>query len=303
MRSFTSAFAVLFLSILGGCTGSDFGASRGPLHKEARINGVVTNYVEQGRGSVVVFVHGAFLDYRFWESQREAVSRSNRFIAVDLRYFGKAPWPDAGAQYSLATHAEDLAAFIRSLDAGPVHLVATSYGGSVALVVATRNPQLVRTLFINENAIPTMITEAAQQQAIAADRKELGAAVAAAKANESLRSAQIFLDWATLRPNAYERLSADRQAVIRENARTMPLLFAAPPPVLVTCAQLTQLRIPVTITMGHNTRPAARIVAESTHRCISGSQLKTISNATHTAPWENSSEFNAELMAFLSRNR
>ena len=51
-----------------------------------------------------------------------------RYIAYDQRYFGPAPWPDDGKHFSLATHANDLAAFLRQLDVGPAHHVGWSYG-------------------------------------------------------------------------------------------------------------------------------------------------------------------------------
>ena len=52
------------------------------------MNGVELTYLEQGRGAPVVFVHGATLDYRAWEGQREAVAQRYRYIALRLRYFG-----------------------------------------------------------------------------------------------------------------------------------------------------------------------------------------------------------------------
>src|SRR6266478_5471446 len=90
-----------------------------PALRQAKVTGVDLTYLEQGRGAPVVFVHGAFSDYRAWEGQREAVAQSYRYIALTQRYFGVSAWPDGGEMYSLATHAADLATFIRDLNAGP----------------------------------------------------------------------------------------------------------------------------------------------------------------------------------------
>jgi len=90
------------------------------------VNGVELAYSEQGAGTPVVFVHGAWMDLRYWEPQRQAVATQYRFVAYSLRYHGTAPWPDAGQHYSHATHAADLAAFIHQMHAGPVHLVGLS---------------------------------------------------------------------------------------------------------------------------------------------------------------------------------
>jgi hypothetical protein len=46
------------------------------------------------------------------------------------------PWPGDGSDYFFQFHAADLVAFIQGLDAGPVHLVDTSYGGFLVTLVA-----------------------------------------------------------------------------------------------------------------------------------------------------------------------
>jgi len=84
---------------------------------------------------------------------RDAVSARYRFVAPDQRYFGSAPRLVDGAKHSLATHASGLAAFFQQLRIGPVHLVGTSYGGAVALVLAVQRPDLVRSLSVNEPAL------------------------------------------------------------------------------------------------------------------------------------------------------
>jgi len=43
--------------------------------------------------------------------------------------FGTEPWPDDGKNFSIPTLADDLATFITSFNARPVHLVSWSFGG------------------------------------------------------------------------------------------------------------------------------------------------------------------------------
>jgi hypothetical protein len=86
----------------------------------------------------------------YWEPQRQAITTQYRFMAYTLRYHGTAPWPEAGEHYSVATHAAELAAFIRQLHAGPVHLVGLSSGGRLAILVALEHPDLVRGLTLAE---------------------------------------------------------------------------------------------------------------------------------------------------------
>jgi pimeloyl-ACP methyl ester carboxylesterase len=89
-------------------------------------------YVERGSGDPVIFVHDAGVDYRFWSQQVEAFSANYRAITVSLRNYYPEPWAGNG-NFSLNQQVADLAEFIRHLNAGPVHLVGHSRGGTVAL--------------------------------------------------------------------------------------------------------------------------------------------------------------------------
>src|SRR6266571_3441572 len=133
-----SAFALLLL-----CVVVPTSTPQAQAAKEVEINGVRLQYVEQGSGEPMVFVHGAPSDLRTWEPVREVVAKNYRFIAYTQRYFGTEPWPDDGKNFSIATHADDLAKFITSLNAGPVRLVGWSHGGLVSVNAAVSDPSLV----------------------------------------------------------------------------------------------------------------------------------------------------------------
>jgi len=70
---------------------------------EMRVNDVDLSYIDDGVGTPVVLVHGAWMDLRYWEPQRQGVAAHHRFVAYTLRYHGTARWPDDGKNYSAAT--------------------------------------------------------------------------------------------------------------------------------------------------------------------------------------------------------
>src|SRR5262245_56923180 len=86
-------------------------ANATPAQKTISVNAVTLTYLEQGSGTPVVLIHGGFADHRIWEAQRDVVAAKYRFIAITMRYFGTAPWPDDGSNFSQATHVADVAAF------------------------------------------------------------------------------------------------------------------------------------------------------------------------------------------------
>jgi len=274
-----------------------------PAVKHASVNGVDLVYLEQGQGAPVVFVHGAFSDHRAWEGQREAVAQRHRYIALTQRYFGTAPWPDSGEKYSLATHADDLAVFIRELKAGPVSVVGWSYGGAIALALAVQHPELLKGLFVHEPGIATFVTDPADAKAVADDRREMvGPAAGASKAGDTVEALRLFFDGVNGQPGIFETLPPATRSMFLDNARTIPLHFGAPPPPALSCAQLGQIKVPVTVAKGELTRVSLRIMADTASRCIQGSRLAVVSQGRHAAPALSPAAFNDALLDFLKDN-
>lgn len=214
-----------------------------PKVQHARVNGVDLAYVEQGHGVPVVLVHGGAGDHRHWEGQREAVAERYRFIAPTQRYFGTDPWPDDGSAFSMATHADDLAAFIRHLNGGPAHVVGWSYGGAIAIVLAVHHPEWVKSLFVFEPGLATFVTDPADVQVSGEDRKDMRApAATATEAGDTGAAVRLLIDGVTGQPGAFHRLTPAFRSALLDNARTLPPFFGAPPPPPITCAQLGRSR-------------------------------------------------------------
>ena len=75
--------------------------------------------------------------------------------AVDLGGFGQSPPPRNG-DMSPAGHAACVIEFIENEIKAPVHLFGNSLGGAVALQLAARRPDLVRSLTLISPALPAM---------------------------------------------------------------------------------------------------------------------------------------------------
>jgi pimeloyl-ACP methyl ester carboxylesterase len=269
-------------------------------NRRATVNGVCLSYLDEGRGAPVVCVHGAFSDHRNWEPQRALIARRHRFIAYNQRYFGPEPWPDAGDGYSQETHVADLAAFIRQLDAGPVYVVARSYGATVALFAALRHPELMRALLVQEPQVKSIVVDPAEQRILQEEGAGLAAIRTAADAGDSDAATRLFFDWVNGQTGAFELLPAEARNAHLANGRTIALHFAAPPWPRISCADLGTLRVPLTVTRGEFTRPYMRICAEAAHRCVPSSRLVVIPDARHAASVQNPIAFNDAILRFLA---
>ncbi len=271
--------------------------------RQASVNGVSLTYLEQGQGTPVVFVHGVLSDYRVWEGQREPVAQRYRCIVLTQRYYGTSPWPDRGEKFSLATHVDDLAAVIRGLKAGPVHVVGWSYGGAIALTLAVQHPELIKSLFVYEHALMTIVADPADAKVLGEDRRDmLAPGETAFKAGDSAKAARLLVDGINGQPGMFDTLPAATRSATLDNARTLPLQFGAPPPPPISCAQLSHITVPVAIAVGELTRPFYRILADTASRCIPGSRLIVIPKGRHSAPPEAPSAFNEALLGFLKDN-
>lgn len=271
-----------------------------PMVKYMAVDGARLPYVEQGTGAPIVFVHGGAGDYRSWELQRERLAGRYRAISYSQRYFGTEPWGQDWPKFSVQTHADDLAAFIRGLGAGPVHLVARSYGGHIALNVALKNPDLVKSAFVFEPIVPSYVTDAAELKALGADAASMFPPIMqAVQSGDNAEAIRRLIDAVGEQAGYFNALPQRTQALMLDSARTMPLIVSAPPPPQITCAQLSQIAAPVVVARGELSRPVHRVVADGAGRCLPPGRLLVIPKTKHMWPSEDPESFSRTLMAFL----
>jgi pimeloyl-ACP methyl ester carboxylesterase len=109
---------------------------------------------EVGRKEVVLCVHGMTGDTTNWTDFMAELTPDFDAVAVDLPGSGFSPPPSTRRGYSITALAATVIELIETLKAGPVHLVGNSMGGAVAIRVAARRRDLVRTLTLISAALP-----------------------------------------------------------------------------------------------------------------------------------------------------
>lgn len=270
--------------------------------KSVRVNGYDMRHVETGEGEPVVFVHGTISDHRVWDEHLPVIGQSYRAIAPDLRYWGTAPWPDEGGNYSIQTHADDLAAFIRALSDEPATLVGWSHGGTVSLVTAAEHPDLVRRMFHYEASLPTILTDPADIKAATDSRAAtFGGAMALVEKGELEAAVRTGLESASKSPGLVARMAPAAQAMFYENARSMPLMAATPPPPNITADDLRGLEMPAAFLAGGNGQEFHKIITRTAAALMPRAELQTIDDAVHAWPMLEPGEFCRRLLDFIAR--
>lgn len=257
-------------------------------------------YVEQGEGEPVLFVHGSNSDYRIWDAHRETIASRYRVIALTQRYFGTTAWNDAGEKFSIQNHADDLGAFIEGLGLGPVNLVGWSYGAAVCLTMAAQNPELVNRMLLYEPALATFVTTPEDEKIALEDRLAMSAdAKTLADSGDFAGTVRVFMDGVNAKAGTFDGLSPALRAMMIENARMLPLLFAGPPPPSITETELHCLAVPVTLVLGEQSRPFYRIAALVAQALLPSVNLKIIKNARHLWPIQEPAAFSRLVLDFL----
>ena len=119
---------------------------------EAEANGVRLYYEADGGGESLVLVHGSWVDATRWRLVVPGLAQSFRVLVYDRRGHSRSERPDAAG--SVDEDGDDLAALLETLDLAPAHVVTSSYGGNIALRLATRRPEIFRSLCCHEQSPP-----------------------------------------------------------------------------------------------------------------------------------------------------
>ncbi|WP_031470317.1 alpha/beta fold hydrolase [Sciscionella sediminilitoris] len=111
--------------------------------------------VTPGGAEKAVYLHGLGGSATNWTDLAAQLAGRVTGYAPDLPGFGNTE-PPRDWPFTAAAQAELAAEFIASLDAGPVHLVGNSLGGTTAILLAARHPELVHTLTLISPAVPDL---------------------------------------------------------------------------------------------------------------------------------------------------
>jgi pimeloyl-ACP methyl ester carboxylesterase len=121
--------------------------------KHADFRKVKVRYSDQGKGRVLVLLHGFLESLEVFEELSNRLSKSFRVIAIDLPGHGKTP--SVGYVHSMELRAQCVNVVMDSLHLRKYMLVGHSMGGYVALAFAEQYPEKVKGLCLfHSTAMP-----------------------------------------------------------------------------------------------------------------------------------------------------
>src|SRR5450432_3257830 len=123
-------------------------------HQELITNGIRMHYVREGRGPLVVLLHGF---PEFWYSWRKQIpflaELGFEVVAPDLRGYNESDKPRTG--YDVQTLLRDIVGLIRGLGREKAIIVGHDWGGALAWAFALEYPQMTDRLIVLNAPHPT----------------------------------------------------------------------------------------------------------------------------------------------------
>ncbi len=116
-----------------------------------KINGAEIYYEIHGHGpETMLFSHGLLFSGKMFKDQVDYFKARYKCVVYDHRGQGRSEVTENG--YDMDSVYEDAIALIRELNLGPCHVVGLSMGGFVAMRIAARSPELLKSLILLETS-------------------------------------------------------------------------------------------------------------------------------------------------------
>ena len=156
-RSMTVALmitaAVLSMLVTAGCSVSSeevFSKYTNSESKFIDINGTRVHYRDEGRGPVLLCMHGIMSSLHTWDGWVDRLKDDYRIIRLDLP--GWALSGPSSFEYSAEGYVEFLKRFLDELDVQKVHIVGNSFGGFLAWNFTLAHPDRVNSMTLIDAA-------------------------------------------------------------------------------------------------------------------------------------------------------
>lgn len=258
---------------------------------------------DAGDGECAVLLHCSGASHNAWRSLIDAHQDEMRFVAPDLPGSGGSdPWPGR-TRVTLAGLAKPVTALIKA-ERGPIHLVGHSFGGALALRIASEAPEHVRSLtLIEPSAFHVLRGGNADQKAALREIRSLARDVTrAAVVGAYSEGMGRFVDywsgsgsWAAMDEAGRRRLAVRLPLV--------PLDFHALLDERMPASAYRRLRVPTLIVRGQCSPAPARATAAMIAGLLPEARLEEIPGAGHMLPFTHSGAVNACVMGQLRRHR
>src|ERR687896_675688 len=278
--------------------------------KIIEIGGRQLHYVDQGeegQSPVIIFIHGGLDDYRCWQFQVDSFSsKKYRAISYSRRFAYPNKWIGNVAQdNTIKDNAKDLAELIRKLDLAPAHLVGASYGAFTALYCTSKNPELAKTMVLNEPPIMEFLARSHLKEDVELRQtfrtRVLSPTQDASRAEDFRKAAQVAIDGIMDIDNYFGQLPEEGKQFLIDNAKSLASELESAISMSYTIEDVKQVAtIPTLLVKGElSPKYFLRIVDILSDNMLNSEQI-VIPNVSHD-DFKSGTFFSSKVMDFFAR--
>jgi 3-oxoadipate enol-lactonase len=255
-----------------------------------QFNGITVSYDDIGSGAPILFLHAFPLDRSMWAPQLGALVRQGRCIAADHRGFGGS---SAAEPYSMDQYADDAAALIDALGAGPAIVTGLSMGGYIAFAFWRRHRAKVRALVLAD-------TRAGVDSDEGRDKRRRMIEVARSRGSSTVADMQVN--------SMVGETTRERRPEVVETIRAM--MAAAPVEGIIgaqeamlarqdSTSTLETIDVPTLILVGAEDSLTPPKEAQAMHERIRGSRFEILDQSGHICNLEQPAAFSHVMSEFV----
>jgi len=291
---------IIVAAVLISTTETIFADNWTPKVKTLRVNGYDMAYVERGEGKPLILVHGALSDYRTWLPLMAELSETNRTIAISLRHYYPEKWDGKDNDLTMQQHADDLAAFIKALQLGPVNLLGHARGAVVSMMVASKHPELVSNLVLAEPVpLKTMMPNNPRTKKQLAKRDAvIEKAMKHYQQGDPEGGLKLFVEYLA-GPGAWDATSDTRRRTLQDNSWTQ-LSSVSDVETPFRCENAGKISSPVLLIGGDRSNTIFSQMNSAVQSCVKNANTAMIGNAGHFMYSNNPTAFVFEVQEFIA---
>ncbi len=259
---------------------------------------VKLRYDVSGHGDPTVLLHGSLVDRRTWDAVRPGLAQALTVLAYDRRGHGESTGPLR--HHPVRDDAGDLAALLEAIDLFPVHLIAHSYAGAVALRLAVDRPEMVRSLSLHEpmffGVLDDDLATAPEVERLMVEFHAMQALVRDGHPELAVRK---VMDALSTEEGGWSRLSHGVQRSLVRHVDRWAEELNDPEATRPAAELFTDLLIPVLLTTGERSPPFLQRIVACTGRRLRNGTVRTLPGVGHVPHLTDPDQFIALIHSFL----
>jgi pimeloyl-ACP methyl ester carboxylesterase len=244
------------------------------------VRGADLYYEEHGEGPPILLIPPSGATASTWGALTDELAGVGRVIAYDRRGYHRS---GGGVVRAVAVHTADAVALLDALCTAPSVVIGTSAGATIALDLAVRRPDLVRTVVAHETPWRALLhPDVANLGTLARMQRLAWRGRYDAAAEVLLRRVYTYRDGGS----AWDAFPEEWRRVARENGRSVMADLYATLGSYPRHDDLATVTRPVMCTYGSRSADYMRAITRALARTIPTARLHRIDDAAHAVPFD-----------------